>query len=252
MIKPKVFNPITTDEILSLQKSRQIYSDCYLTSSLNALSRTDNGRKILQKHIQKNPETNEYKIHFENIYSQAQDIFVSDKEIKSLEFTDRYFNPIDVQPGTVVDVQKAIEIAMNKIIDKNFFMKNLFSRLANSIQTFEFNSPSHFMNIFTGKTPVSLNEKTLRLHLNSKKEEAAKLLKQMHDADGEFNFVAGTSMYSNYPLKNWHCLTVEDVDLNKNKIRLYDTKEKRSEKYTFREICENIKFLTGYFSKDLT
>ncbi len=252
MIKPKNFTPISTEEIINLQKSRQIFSDCYLTSTLNALTRTEKGRQILQKNIQRNLETQEYKIHFENIYSQPKDIFITEKEIQNLELTDKFFNPIYVQPNSAVDAQKAVEIAMNKIIRENFFMKNLFSRLAKSVEPFEYNLPSHFMNIFTGKKPVSLNEKSIRLTLNSKKHETFELFKQMQNSEGEFNFVAGTSMGTKFPLTNWHCFTIENVNLLQNKIRLYDTKEKKSENYTFREICEGIKFLTGYFSKDLT
>ena len=56
---------ITDKEIDSLKDAKQYFSDCYIMSSLETLSQSKNGRKVLKKQIQrddKNP--NQINCHF--------------------------------------------------------------------------------------------------------------------------------------------------------------------------------------------
>ena len=49
---------ITDKEIASFKTTPQYFSDCYIMTTLETLSHTDNGKKILQKQIEhddKNP-----------------------------------------------------------------------------------------------------------------------------------------------------------------------------------------------------
>lgn len=84
--------PINLSEIKSLQRVKQHFHDCYLVTSINALSNTENGRKILQENILR--AGNNFNIKFKNINGKAEDFFISEKEINELTLCDRFFNPI--------------------------------------------------------------------------------------------------------------------------------------------------------------
>ncbi len=49
--------PINLSEIKSLQRVKQYFHDCYLVTSMNALSNTENGCKILQNNISRKETT---------------------------------------------------------------------------------------------------------------------------------------------------------------------------------------------------
>ena len=136
----KFYRPISEQEISSLKNAKQIFSDCYLASTLNALTRTDTGKSILKKHIQKtfNPDLPEYKIHFSNIYDSEKDIFVTLKEINNLKLSDKYGNIVmhNIEENNTL---KAMEIAMNKLIKQHPFLKSLISRIPKSVEKFEYN-----------------------------------------------------------------------------------------------------------------
>ena len=150
----QLYRPINELEIKSLQDAQQIFSDCYLVATLNSLSRTNKGQKILKQNIQKSiyPDYPEYKIHFPSVNKKAEDIFVSQKEINNLTLSDKYGNPVmhDIKENPTL---KAVEIAMNKLIAKHPALKSLINRIPESVENFEYNSPHRFMKIFTGKTP---------------------------------------------------------------------------------------------------
>ena len=81
--------PINLSEIKSLQRAKQHFHDCYLVTSMNALSNTENGRKILQENILR--EGNNFNIKFKNINGKSEDFFVSEKELNDLTLCDRFF-----------------------------------------------------------------------------------------------------------------------------------------------------------------
>ena len=86
--------PIGFEDINSLQRVRQIFHDCYLVTSLNALSRSKNGRKILQNNIAK--DCDNYRVRFQNINDKVEDFFVNEKEIEDLTLVDKFLNPIEL------------------------------------------------------------------------------------------------------------------------------------------------------------
>ena len=85
--------PIGIEDILSLNRSQQVFHDCYLVSSINALSRSENGRKILQNNIAR--EGNNFRIRFQNVNLNVEDFFVTEKEIKDLTPMDKFLNPVE-------------------------------------------------------------------------------------------------------------------------------------------------------------
>lgn len=247
----KIYTPITNSDIKKLNSARQIFSDCYLTSTLHSLSETKVGRKILQNNIQKahTLEGVEFKIHLPNVNSKPKDVFVSEKEIDALYLVDKYCNVVE-HGHEENPIQKAVEIAMNKLIKNNFFIKSLFSRFANSVEDFEYNSPSKFMKMFTGKQPLTLNENSLRMSLRSKQEEAMELLSKMDKTNGEYNIVAGTGAGAEL-FENWHCLSVTNVDFKNKHIKLYDTRAGQSQNISFDTFLKEFKYMTGFLSEDL-
>ena len=84
--------PISINEINGLSHAKQYFQDCYLVSSIGALSNNTNGQKILQKNIMHTD--NGYKIRFQNVKGKAEDYFITNKEIEDLVYMDKYMEPI--------------------------------------------------------------------------------------------------------------------------------------------------------------
>lgn len=249
----KFYRPISEQEISSLKNAKQIFSDCYLVSTLNALTRTDTGKSILKKHIQKtfNPDLPEYKIHFSNIYDSEKDIFVTLKEINNLKLSDKYGNIVmhNIEENNTL---KAMEIAMNKLIKQHPFLKSLISRIPKSVEKFEYNSPSKFMHMFTGKKPRCVNEYSLKNTLISSTPEAKTILNLISSSNGEHNFIAGTGYFVNFPkLETWHCYVITDVNKQTEKINIYNQKTGESFDLSINTFLKKFKFITGFLSKDL-
>lgn len=247
------FLPIKEKEIIKLRNSPQIFADCYLVTTLNALSLTNKGKNVLRRNITKanTQEGAAYKIHFPDVYSKKEDVFVTEKEIKNLQLTDEYCNVVqhDKEENPTL---KAVEIAMNKMVQKYPKLKSFLTRFwVTSVEDFEYNSPSKFMKIFTGKDPISLNERTLLMSLKFHKKEAAGLLKKMEKSKGKYSFVCGSGEKAAPPFEQWHCYVIQNVNLKKDCITLYNTRVNRTMDLTFDEFIKNIKYITGYFSKDL-
>lgn len=107
--------PINLNEIKSLQRVKQHFHDCYLVTSMNALSNTENGCKTLQNNISR--EGNNFNIKFKNINGKSEDFFISEKEINDLTLCDQFLNPIILtEPEN--PILKALEVAMNKLLKK--------------------------------------------------------------------------------------------------------------------------------------
>lgn len=249
---PGKFIPITDKEILELQRTHQIFADCYLTSSLNAFCRTEKGRNLLKQNIQKSTEKGGgFKIHFPDIKSKPEDVFVTAKEISNLQLTDLLMNPIE-HGFKENDTQKAVEIAMDKLINKYPSLKSLICMYATCVESFEYNFPSLFMKIFTGEKPVVINEKTLQMTLKSKKDKVAELFKELDKSNGDFNFVAGTGFKFKSGFDDWHCFTVESVNAHLNTINLHNSRTCNTLTLDFDTFIKKFKYLVGYISKDFT
>lgn len=244
---PNKFTSISDLDINALQKSRQIFADCYLTSTLHSLCGNTAGNKLLKNNITHNFSTKEYKIHFPGLKSEEKDIFVNKNEIDNLYLIDKYANKIE-HKFEENPIQKAVEIAMNKIIKKYPTLKNIICRYAESVEDFEYNFPSIFMQLFIGKKPIQLNEKTIKMTLRSKEKEAIELLNKIENTNGEFNFVAGTGFKFKSKFDDWHCYTLENVDLSKDQITIYNTRECETITMDTKTFIKNFKYLTGFLN----
>lgn len=212
--------PINLSEIKSLQRAKQHFHDCYLVTSMNALSNTENGRKILQENILR--EGNNFKIKFKNINGKSEDFFVTEKELNDLTLCDRFFNPIELkEPHN--PILKAVEVAMNKLLKKYPDKKSFINRLYKTNEEFEYNNPSRFLEMFTGVKPININENGIRMSLKNKIDEAKEVLEKIGNNETN-SFIAGTGHKFIKGLTNWHCYTLENVNNANKTAKIFDNR----------------------------
>lgn len=241
--------PLTHNEIMDLRYAKQYFQDCYLVSSIGALANSKKGSKILENNIS---HTNDgFRVKFNNINNKSEDFFISQKELDNLTPIDKYGNPIEINKHFPHNpILKAIEIAMNKIIEKNPSKKPWISRIPNCNEKFEFNKPSNFLEMFTGEKPIKLNEDNFKLNLKSKEEDAIELFDQISDNPNN-SFVVGTSI--NLGLKkinDFHCFDVKNVNKENETIDIFDHRFQQIIRLTYDEAIKQLKYIVGYFGKE--
>ncbi len=239
--------PINLNEIKSLHRVKQHFHDCYLVTSINALSNSKNGRKILQNNILK--DGNNFNIRFNNVSGTTQDFFISEKELNDLTLCDYFLNPIVLETPEN-PILKAIEIAMNKLLKKYPDKKSFANRLYKTNEEFEYNNPSRFMEMFTGISPLNINENGLRMSLKSKVNETKDLLGKIGEQQ-QSSFIAGTGHHFIKGLTNWHCYTLEKVNNKDNTIQIFDNRSQETITLSFNDFIKKLKYITGYFNENL-
>lgn len=242
-------SPISSVQIAPLQNAVQKFHDCYLVSSLGALSRSTQGRKVLENNISHN--TRNYNVKFRDIGGKAEDYLISKKTVNNMVFETEGGKSYELNK-IVPPVVKAIELAMNKVIKNHPSKKPFIYRMLENQQDFEYNKPSRFLKMFTGKKPVTLNEGGIRMSLFGKIEKAFSLLNKI-EKDKDSVFIAGTgwNMWGINSLPSWHCYSVRQVRMEQNRIVLFDHRKQEEVVLPIQNALHQLKFLTGYFSKDL-
>lgn len=235
--------PVTLHEIIPLQRPIQHFADCYMIASISALARSKDGQKVLSRNVAHRGD--EFRIKFQKINDCAENYFVTPKEMQKLaqhtffnsKKADRKFkqNPIIL----------AIESAMNKLLTAHPEKKPLISRLMVCDEKFEYNKPSNFLEIFTGKKPIILNENGIRMNLTKDRDKAMELFEKIDDAN-DFAFVAGTGLVSRKGLAKIHCYAVEGVNTENQYIQVYNARNQASIQMSFEEAIRAFKFLTGF------
>lgn len=239
--------PINLSEIKSLQRAKQHFHDCYLVTSMNALSNTENGRKILQENILR--EGNNFNIKFKNINGKSEDFFVTEKELNDLTLCDRFFNPIELkEPHN--PILKAVEVAMNKLLKKYPDKKSFINRLYKTNEEFEYNNPSRFLEMFTGIKPININENGIRMSLKNKIDETKEVLEKIGNNETN-SFIAGTGHKFIKGITNWHCYTLENVNNANKTAKIFDNRYQEEITLSFNDFIKKIKYITGYFNEDL-
>lgn len=237
---------LSLNEINNLKFAKQHFQDCYLVSSIGALSKSMYGRRTLFENIVHTDKG--YRIRFNNIDGRKEDFFATHEEMDKLIYMDKYMNPIPIAvPHN--PVIKALEVAMNKLLEKHPSKKPFICRFPSCNEKFEFNKPSNFLEMFTGKKPIKLNEGGIRLNLKSKKENAEKIFEEIK-RNPNCSFVAGTSIGLNKGLSDNHCYTVDRVNKN-NTIELFDHRFLETITLTYEQAINKLKFLVGYFNQEL-
>ena len=237
--------PISTNEIKNLKYAIQYFQDCYLVSSIGALTRSRNGMKILAENIAHSGD--DYRIKFRNINGESKDFFVTQKETDDLIYMDKFLNPHFLPHNPVI---KAIEVAMNKLLQQYPSKKPFVCRIPNCNEEFEFNKPSNFLEMFTGKKPIKLNENSIRPTLKTKAKESTDIFDKISD-NPDSSFVAGTAANFSKNFSNYHCYSIKKVNKNNQTVELFDHRLLGSLVITYEEAIKRLKFIVGYFNKDL-
>lgn len=249
-----LFEPISKENISSLDSAFQSFADCYLISSISALARSTQGRKILQNniHFAETPlispgrfaVVDSYKILFNNVNNKRKRFIVGEKEV------DRHLDIYCMQSNKILF---AMKMAMQKVVNNNFFKKPILSRLISPFRkNFEYNKPSNFMFVFTGKKPIVVAESDFNLDLKKYKKQIIPLFKKMADnQNNDYSFVAGTGFKQFGQTKDWHCVVVESVDFSKSMVSVKDKRTNEITKMKFDDFLNQFKFVVGYFNENL-
>lgn len=254
------FSPAGSNIINQIKSSKQIFSDCYLTSSLEALTNSVNGKKIISNNVKyKNdidvpkilysyhdePEQSIlFKMKFPNVDNKAEEYNISPKDIFEI-----LCKLLCLGPTPERNVFIPFEAAMDKLIKEHFFKKPIVSRLiTDNAHRFEYNKPSNFMRMFTGKEPIVLNENTVWMSLKKKSGKAFDLFEKMGNTpNNNYSFVIGTgeSIMGNHA--RWHCYTITNADNQTRRISIKEKRHNVQENVSYDEAIKAFKFIVGYF-----
>ena len=194
---------------------------------------------------------NDYRIKFRNINGESKDFFVTQKETDDLIYMDKFLNPVPINHYFPHNpIIKALEVAMNKLLQQCPSKKPFVCRIPNCNEEFEFNKPSNFLEMFTGKKPIKLNESSIRPTLKTKAKESTDIFDKISD-NPDSSFVAGTAANFSKNFSNYHCYSIKKVNKNSQTIELFDHRLLGSLVITYEEAIKKLKFIVGYFNKDL-
>lgn len=272
----KTFAPVEKNLAEQIRDSKQVFHDCYLISSLEALSRSSKGRELLCNNIKQEvsptkskeflttlyntpqyvkenqlynksqPQTDIFSCTFQNANGKAKNYQITSEDlIKYKEIKEKQENPI----------VRTCEIAMSKLI-KDYPSKKAFINRVWKLffqKKFEYNFPSTFMESFTGKKPISIGEKTFTLSLKKYKQETFDLLNKMAKTpDNNYSFVVGSGLSLDKNIKSFHCFTVTNVDSYKKTITIKNKRTNQETVLNYNDFIKKFKYITGYFNETLT
>ena len=217
-VNPMFRAAISDKDIDNFEHAKQHFSDCYLMTTLETLSHTPNGRKVLKEQIQyddNNPKLLNCYLYKEN----------GEKEKYTVPTNAEYENKYKSKPWIcrVTDTFKSY--------------------------SFENNLPSHFMKVFTGIEPRIIAETDFNLDLSGYKNEVMELFKRM-DKEKNHSFVIGTGVKM-LDGRTWHVYIIEDVDLANNTITVKEKRGNTPRKMNIDTALNTFKFVVGYFNSDL-
>lgn len=239
--------PIGLSDIQDLSRAKQLFHDCYLVSSLNALSRSSKGQKILQNRIAHDERG--YIVRFSKINNGAKDYFISQKKLENVIFINENGQICD-EARNHNPVLKAVEFAMRRLVWENPLKKSIINRLALGFESFEYNNPSRFLEMFTGIKPRVINEKTPRMTLKHNAEEVIETFSKIA-RDNDSCFIIGTGINRPTTFVDWHCYSVKNVNDNDKSITLLEPRTHEQIKIPYEVAIQKFKFLVGYLGKDL-
>ena len=235
---------ITDKDIDDFKDARQHFSDCYIMSTLETLSHTKNGRKILKKQIQRD-DNNPNLI---NCYLYAPNGTREKYPIPTNAVVKGYEKLYKAQNNELV---RSVDITVGEYENK-YKAKPWICRFTDDFKTYSFENslPSPFMTILTGKKPtVNIAETDFNIDLDSKRNEVMELFKRMQ-TDKEHSLVIGTGLKM-LDGRTWHVYVLEDVDLDKNTITDKNKRGNVVKTMNIDTALNTFKFIVGYFDKDL-
>ena len=235
---------ISDKEIDSFRSAEQHFSDCYIMSTLDTLSKTKNGRKILKKQIE-HDDKNPLQI---NCYLYNPNGIREKYRIPTNAIVQGYDKLYRSQDNELV---RSVDITVGEY-EKRYKAKPWICRFTDDFKTYTFENslPSHFMTILTGKKPtVNIAETDFNIDLDSKREEVMNLFKRMQ-TDRNHNLVIGTGLKM-LDGRSWHVYVLEDVNLENNTITVKNKRGNELKTMNINTALNTFKFIVGYFDKDL-
>lgn len=247
-IKPFLSNisfkaSISNEEIDGIKDAKQHFSDCYLMTTLETLSHTKNGRKVLQQQIHrddKNPQIINCFFYKKNGEREKYSI-PTDSILKGYE------KVYKKQPNEII---RSVDISVNEY-EKKYQTKHFFCKLGDTFKnyTFEYNLPSNFMKMMTGIEPRVIGETDTNIDLTKYKEEVLELFKKM-DEEKKHSFVISTGPKA-LDGHRWHVYVIENVDLKNDTITVKEKRNNQPQTMSIAEAIKTFKFIAGYFDSDL-
>lgn len=234
---------ISDKDIDKFESTKQHFSDCYLMTTLETLSHTPNGRKVIKEHIQyddKNPK-------LINCYLYAPNNKEEKYTIPTNAVVKGYEKLYRLQDNEII---RSMDVSVAQYENKHK-AKPWICRFTDNFKDYAFENslPSHFMKIFTGVEPRVIAEQDFNFDLNGYKDEVMNLFERM-DKEKKHSFVIGTGVKM-LDGRTWHVYILEDVDLKNGTVTV---KEKRGNKPRVMSIdsaLNTFKFIVGYFDSDL-
>ena len=236
---------ITDKEIDDLKKAPQYFSDCYIMTTLETLSHSDNGRKILKRQIE-HDDKNPYLI---NCYLYTPSGKREKYQIPTNAVVDGYEKLYNAQKNEII---RSMDISVGEY-EKRYKAKPWICRFTDDFKTYTFenSTPSHFMKILTGKEPtVNIAEMDFNVDLSSRRDEVMALFERM-DKDKNHSLVIGTGIKM-LDGRTWHVYVLEDVDLVNNTIKVKNKRGNIEKTMGIENAINTFKYIVGYFDKDLT
>ena len=235
---------ITDKEIDDFKNAKQYFSDCYIMTTLETLSHSENGRKILKEQI----EHDDYNPDRINCYLYAPDGYREKYSIPSSHAVKGYEKLYSSQDNEVI---RSMDISVGEY-EKRYKAKPWICRFTDDFKTYTFENsiPSHFMKIFTGIEPtINIAETDFNIDLNSRRAEVMKLFERMQD-EKDHSLVIGTGIKM-LDGRTWHVYVLEDVDLDNNTITIKNKRGNFTKVMNIDTALNTFKFIVGYFNKDL-
>lgn len=235
---------ITDKEINDFSNAEQHFSDCYIMSSLESLSHTKNGRKILKEQIE-HDDVNPFLI---NCYMYTP---LGTKEKYSIPTNAVVKGYEKLYKAQDNDLVRSVDITVGEY-EKRYKAKPWICRFTDDFKTYTFENgiPSHFMQTLTGRKPtVNIAEMDFNIDLSSKKDEVMELFERMQ-TDKEHSLVIGTGLKM-LDGRSWHVYVLEDVDLDNNTITVKNKRGNITKTMNIDTALNTFKFIVGYFNKDL-
>ncbi len=240
------FKSLLTDkDIDSFKTAEQHFSDCYIMSTLESLSNTQNGKNIIKKQLERDDSNPDLL----NCYLYAPNGKREKYQIPSNTAVKGYEKLYNAQNNPFV---RSVDISVGEY-EKKYKAKPWICRFTDDFKTYTFENslPSHFMKMFTGKEPtVNIAETEFNIDLDSRKDEVMELFQRM-DKDKNHSIVIGTGLKM-LDGRTWHVYVLEDVDLKNNTIKVKNKRGNQSKTMNIDTALNTFKFIVGYFNDDLS
>ena len=234
---------ISDTEIDGLKNAKQHFSDCYLMCTLETLSQTENGRKILKDSIQRDDNSpNNINCYLYSPTGEKQKYTVpTNNVLKGYE---------KVYKHQVNDIVRSMDISVNEF-EKKYKNKYFISDFRDNFKDykFEYNLPSKFMKTLTGIKPRIIGETDCNINLTNYRAEVLELFERM-DKEKKHSFVLSTGI-KGLNGHRWHVYILESVDLENNTITVREKRGNKSQQLTIDEALKTFKCIVGYFNSDL-